>query len=260
MRPKPDFLNPAPGGDETAPYPGTARRAVQPPLTRAQDIALTAMLVLQCLTLFVAAPFAALGYAVPRYSLDLLVLAFVSLVVMVSRQRTIAVIAIAGAACGLAGATGRLVDLSNSTTLLLHVGGLIGVLVPGGIVARALFAPGPVTIHRVIGAVVLYLSMALGFSMAYRIIGDIVPDAFAGVSFHGDNLRSAVGMIYFSFVTLTSTGFGDIVPVHPIARSLANLEAVFGQLYPATLVAVLVSQHLETRAGRRGNAARGDRS
>jgi hypothetical protein len=57
-------------------------------------------------------------------------------------------------------------------------------------------------------------------------------------------------MIYFSFVTLTSTGFGDIVPIHPLLRSLANVEAVIGQLYPATLIAALVTQHLDAR--RRG--------
>jgi hypothetical protein len=47
-------------------------------------------------------------------------------------------------------------------------------------------------------------------------------------------------LIYFSFVTLTTTGYGDIFPVHPIARSLCNLESIFGQLYPATLIARLV--------------------
>ena len=46
---------------------------------------------------------------------------------------------------------------------------------------------------------------------------------------------------YFSLTTITTTGFGDIVPVHPLARSLATLEAVFGQLFPATLLARLVS-------------------
>ena len=51
---------------------------------------------------------------------------------------------------------------------------------------------------------------------------------------------------YFSFATLTSTGYGDIVPIHPLARSLTNLECVFGQLYPATILARLVT--LELRA------------
>ena len=51
-------------------------------------------------------------------------------------------------------------------------------------------------------------------------------------------------MIYLSFVTFTSTGYGDIVPVHPLARSLCNLEAVIGQLYPAILIGRLVTLEL----------------
>ena len=55
------------------------------------------------------------------------------------------------------------------------------------------------------------------------------------------------------FVTLTSTGYGDIVPLHPVARSLATLEAVIGQLFPATLLARLVSLELEGRRPFEGN-------
>ena len=54
-------------------------------------------------------------------------------------------------------------------------------------------------------------------------------------------------MLYFSLSTLTTTGFGDIVPVHPFVRSMANLEAVIGQLYPATLLARLVTLHATTK-------------
>ncbi|MGZ3543276.1 MAG: potassium channel family protein [Vulcanimicrobiaceae bacterium] len=49
--------------------------------------------------------------------------------------------------------------------------------------------------------------------------------------------------IYFSFVTLTTTGYGDIVPVNPLARSAANFEALTGQLFTATLLARLVTLH-----------------
>ncbi len=62
-----------------------------------------------------------------------------------------------------------------------------------------------------------------------------------------DNLAVASNLIYFSFVTLTSIGYGDIVPVHPFARALANVEAIIGQLYPATLLARLVTLELEGR-------------
>lgn len=74
-----------------------------------------------------------------------------------------------------------------------------------------------------------------------------VPNAFIGLQPLRDNLAIAANLIYFSFVTLTSVGYGDIVPLHPYARSLANLEAIIGQLYPATLLARLVTLQLEGR-------------
>jgi hypothetical protein len=48
-------------------------------------------------------------------------------------------------------------------------------------------------------------------------------------------------LIYFSFVSLTTIGFGDILPVHPLARSLVTLEGLVGQIYPAVLLARLVT-------------------
>jgi hypothetical protein len=70
------------------------------------------------------------------------------------------------------------------------------------------------------------------------------PGAFAGA------LNAADGggeLIYFSFVTLTTMGYGDITPIHPIARSLAITEALTGQLYIAILLARLVSLELHGR-------------
>jgi hypothetical protein len=74
-----------------------------------------------------------------------------------------------------------------------------------------------------------------------------VPTAFSGLQPLQDNLAVASNLIYFSFVTLTSVGYGDIVPVHPVARSLTNVEQVIGQLYPATLLARLVTLELKWR-------------
>jgi hypothetical protein len=52
-------------------------------------------------------------------------------------------------------------------------------------------------------------------------------------------------LIYFSFVTLTTVGYGDVTPVHPLARSLALMEGLTGQLYPAILLARLVTLHAQ---------------
>ena len=64
----------------------------------------------------------------------------------------------------------------------------------------------------------------------------LVPNAFHGLPQSGAENGSGAALLYFSFSTLTTAGFGDIMPLHPIARNLANLEAVIGQLFPATLV------------------------
>jgi Ion channel len=118
------------------------------------------------------------------------------------------------------------------------------------IVLRAVFGPGPVTYHRVIGAVLLYLTIAMLFIALYSFVGLLFPGAIKGLSID-DDAKLPAELIYFSFVTMTSTGYGDILPVHPIARSLANLEAIIGQLYPATLLARLVTLELEGRKERR---------
>jgi Ion channel len=73
-----------------------------------------------------------------------------------------------------------------------------------------------------------------------------VPDAFVGLKQIKEDPTIAA-MVYFSFTTLTTLGYGDIVPLHPYARGLANIEAMIGQLYPAILIARLVSLELGDR-------------
>ena len=108
------------------------------------------------------------------------------------------------------------------------------------VVGRAVFGRGRVTYHRIVGAVLLYLLIALAFMMLFSFVGASFDDAFRGLTFEY-NSALAGRLLYFSFVTLTSTGYGDIAPVHPLAQSLCSLEAIIGQLYPAILLARLVS-------------------
>jgi hypothetical protein len=112
------------------------------------------------------------------------------------------------------------------------------------VVARAVFGPGKVTYHRVVGAVLLYLTIGLVFVALYGFVALAVPDAFSNLAALKGDFAIAGNLIYFSFVTLTTTGYGDIAPLHPYARSLANVEAIIGQIYPATLLARLVTLEL----------------
>jgi hypothetical protein len=115
------------------------------------------------------------------------------------------------------------------------------------LVARRAFGPGRVTSHRVQGGVLVYLNVAALFAIAYSLLEAHAPGALRSVA--AGPIPATPGgrtaeLSYFSLSTITTAGYGDIVPVDPLARSLANLEAVFGQLFPATFLARLVALHL----------------
>ena len=116
----------------------------------------------------------------------------------------------------------------------------------GVVVAQAVFGSGRITYHRIVGAILLYLLIAVAFATLFAVIGLSIPDAFKGIAFEDDSALAS-SLFYLSFVTLTSTGYGDIVPMHPLARSLCNIESIVGQLYPATILARLVTLELEMK-------------
>jgi len=115
------------------------------------------------------------------------------------------------------------------------------------VVLHNVYKEGPVSGHRVRGSVAAYLLLGYFFAAAYRLTHDLVPEAFTlntALLDQGQNLSGI--FMYFSLVTLTTVGFGDVTAVHPVARSLVTLEGVVGTLYPAILIARLVSLHSES--------------
>jgi Ion channel len=230
------------------------RTAIHTWQDRLRDPSLTVLLVLELCALFVTVPLAAQGLPMARRVGESLVLAVVLIVVLVSHRRG----AIFAIGLGL-GATfvslwlrPELTPVSES--LFSRGGSILTFLALSWVVAHAVYAPGRVTRHRLQGAFVLYLNLATIFASAYHLIWDLSPGAFANLgapaadfSAPGRGPSEIALMLYFSFTTLTTTGFGDIVPVNPFARSLANLEAVLGQVYLATTIARLVTLELEDR-------------
>ena len=112
-----------------------------------------------------------------------------------------------------------------------------------------MFGPWRITFHRVVGAVLLYLIIGLTFVALYGFVALAAPNAFTNLPALQGDFAVAGNLIYFSFVTLTTTGYGDIAPLHPYARSLANVESIIGQIYPATLLARLVTLELAHERG-----------
>jgi hypothetical protein len=117
-----------------------------------------------------------------------------------------------------------------------------------GVVFREVLNKGPITLHRVQGAVAVYLLLGLIWAFAYDIVLLSVPDAFHSAELTAQHKTVTPTLIYFSLTTLTTVGYGEITPVHPIARGLAMLEAVVGQLFPAILIARLVAMELQFRS------------
>jgi hypothetical protein len=103
------------------------------------------------------------------------------------------------------------------------------------------FEPGPVTQYRVIGSIVVYMLLAHLWSVVYLFIYQNIPGAFQITlpAFESNTLEA--NFMYFSYITITTTGFGEIVPLHPFARSLVQVEAIVGVLYPVILIGRLVS-------------------
>jgi hypothetical protein len=108
------------------------------------------------------------------------------------------------------------------------------------------FKEGPVTWHRIQGAVAAYLLIAIAFSIGYNLIFFLIPGAFKFPDEVPDIGDPGIVNIfyYFSVTTVTTMGYGDITPVHPMARTLAMIEAYLGHLFPTITLARLVSLHI----------------
>jgi Ion channel len=102
---------------------------------------------------------------------------------------------------------------------------------------------GEINRERIVISVCLYFLIALGWFSVYTLLNVIDPGSFAdgGVTLTGDIQPSKV--LYFSLTTLTTLGFGDIVPVKAPARMFSSLEAASGVLYIAITVARLVASY-----------------
>jgi hypothetical protein len=219
---------------------------------RWKDRVISILTVVLILMLFVFAPLEAAGITVFGITV-FQVLGFASALVLIggvfflSASPMVAAAMVAALAMAVWAAFARLTAPSKFDIYLVAGAWLIMSVVLIFVVGRTVFSSGHVTYHRIVGAILVYLSIATTFVALFTFVGLLISKAFSGLLFE-DSPALASNVIYFSFVTLTSTGYGDIVPVHPMARSLCNFETILGQLYPATLLARLVTLELAGRA------------
>lgn len=112
----------------------------------------------------------------------------------------------------------------------------------------SVFGKGRITTDRTAGAIAVYLLLGLLWALVYGVVSANDPAALKGLeAFNMEESGAQQDYIYFSFVTLTTLGYGDMSPVSPVAKTLAWFEAVVGQLFLAVTLARLVSLEISHR-------------
>ncbi|MCP4184413.1 MAG: two pore domain potassium channel family protein [Hyphomicrobiales bacterium] len=123
--------------------------------------------------------------------------------------------------------------------------GIAFVLVIIVVMLKDIFSSNEVDLLLIVGSIVLYLLIGLLWGFIYLAIeqsgsGSFTANSMQTIGFY-EQTRT---FLYYSITTLTTLGYGDIVPVSPPARAMAAMEAVAGQLYLTILVARLVGMHI----------------
>ena len=212
---------------------------------RRQDPTLSTLLAAQFVLIFVAEPLAFKGLTYPLIATGIITTGLILLLVLGCHQRGALIVVVIG---GFRLLTGT-VDLLWHTSLTEEaeaISAVVALLAVIWAVFGIVFGPGRITSHRVRGAIVLYLTIAILFAWLYLLIAEILPGAFSGLVF-----RAAHGalspFLYYSLTSLTTVGFGDITPVDAFARNLTMLEAVIGQLFPAIILARILTLYADDR-------------
>ena len=118
------------------------------------------------------------------------------------------------------------------------------------LVAHQVLFTGGITSNDIVGAICIYMMLGLIWAILYLFLAEIVPGAFNGLS-QAPWLENFAAVVYFSFVTITTLGYGDISPASPLARFFVIMEAIVGVFYMAILVASLIGVRMSDREAAR---------
>jgi hypothetical protein len=142
----------------------------------------------------------------------------------------------------------RFISIFNAKPFILYTDFIFGVITLITLIVMVMvriFEPGPVTMHRIVGSIIVYILIGNFWAMIFHFMYVIFNGSFS-VSFTSADFNTVhSAFLYFSFTTLTTTGFGEILPVHSFARNLVIIEQIIGVLYPVILIGRLVSLKVE---------------
>lgn len=200
------------------------------------------LFILLIVTIAIQPTLSALGFRIEL--LDMF--AGLSLLVAISdlpyRHRGVMFVGLTFAVVGILIA-GRIPTLGHLHASIQFAGGLIAFWAATEVLRRV-FRPGRVDSERLFASMSAYLIYGLGFGALYAGLSTLDPDVLRDVMTPAGQPLPIHRAIYFSLITMTTVGFGDIVPNAESVSAIAMIEAVFGQIYTTVLVAWLVSLYV----------------
>ncbi len=125
-----------------------------------------------------------------------------------------------------------------STSAVFGILSFLVVVAAPVVIARAIARRGVVDVHTVLGALCIYMMLGMLFAFVFATIGAVISEPFFSQTAHA----TSADFLYFSFVTLTTTGYGDFTAATGLGRAVSVLEALSGQLYLVVIVALLVGR------------------
>lgn len=203
-------------------------------------------LLISLVVIFIASPFVAPYYYGPTILSVIGAAMLLSATYAVSRRRSFLIVGLAmslfsiAMTAWLAAAPGHWLIIISHGTLMLLIG-FFAVAILSYVLGK-----GKVTWDKIYGAICAYLLLGFAWSFAYSLVVEMQPESFVSQTspLPDDIVGRVMQLRYFSFVTLATVGYGDIVPNAPAARTLALLEAILGQFYLVALVGRLVGLHI----------------
>jgi hypothetical protein len=219
------------------------------------DKSMTLILGLLVFYMFILVPLGELGLVLrPGLNVGFLVVLAVAVLGFVrlsSLARLFVVVALALAVTNILDAVVPSAQLQIADALFsLIAAGLLGTLLLQRTLRR-----GEINVHRYQGAFATFLLLGVMFAQGFELVAMVEPGAFQVLGAPATYDTMLPRLLYYSFTTLTTLGYGDITPTHPYARSLAVLESLVGVIYPAVLIARLVSLDvIDEQEARRGKS------
>lgn len=146
----------------------------------------------------------------------------------------------------ITGTTLRTLGLVETTGLIHLVSLLFYFVAIAYSASRRVLFSNRIDTNRVMGGIAIYLLFGMIWAMLYLMVLNFEPEALNGIAYESWE-ANLFEVTYYSYITLSTTGYGEITPAIPITRALAYLEALTGTFYMAVVVASLVSGYVHER-------------